>query len=72
MPFEIVFNTTLKFYLKDYDNVNSIFGVRREDNKYNILVSLSRNLFYNWLRVVGEYSYTKNDSNISKVQIGAL
>jgi tetratricopeptide (TPR) repeat protein len=65
MPLELVFNATLKFYRKDYDNVNSIFGVSREDNKYNILVSLSRKLVYDWLRIVGEYSYTKNDSNIS-------
>ena len=65
MPLELIFNATLKFYRKDYDNVNSIFGVGREDNKYNILISLSRKLVYDWLRLVGEYSYTKNDSNIS-------
>ena len=65
MPFELVFNTTLKFYRKDYDNVNTIFGVTREDDKYNILVSLSRKLIYDWLGILGEYSYTKNDSNIS-------
>ena len=65
MPWELVFNTTLKFYRKDYDNVHSIYGVDREDDKYNILLSLSRKLVYDWLRIVGEYSYTKNDSNIS-------
>ena len=65
LPLALVFNTTLKYYLKDYDNVNSTFGVAREDDKYNILVSLSRKLVYDWLGILGEYSYTKNDSNVS-------
>ena len=65
MPLKLNFNATLKFNRKDYDNVNSTSGVAREDNKYNILVSLSRKLVYDWLRLVGEYSYTKNDSTIS-------
>ena len=63
-----MFNATFKFYTKDYDNVDSNFGVGREDDKYNILLSLSRKLIYDWLRIVGEYSYTKNDSNISSYE----
>lgn len=65
VPWELVFNTALKYYYKDYDEVDTFFGVAREDDKYQVSVSLSRKLFYDWLRIVGEYSYTKNDSNIS-------
>ena len=68
LPLELVLNATLKYDLKEYDNTNSVFGVKREDDKYNVLLSLSRKLFYDWLRIVGEYSYTKNDSNISEYE----
>lgn len=68
MPLAFVFNATFKFYTKDYDNVDSSFDIGREDDKYNILLSLSHRLVYDWLRIVGEYSYTKNDSNISSYE----
>ena len=68
MPLALVFNATLNYNSKDYDHVDSFYGVTRDDDKYNILLSLSRKLVYDWLRIVGEYSYTKNDSNISSYE----
>ena len=51
-------------YRKDYDNVDSVNNIRREDDKYSLGLELSRPLFYKWLRVQFDYSYTRNDSNI--------
>jgi len=55
---------TVKYYSKEYDNVDSGFGVTRKDGKYYGSVSLSRNIFRNWLAIVAEFNRTKNDSNI--------
>ena len=56
---------TGKYYYKEYDNVDSSFGVTRKDDKYYATVSLSRKLFYDCLGIIAEHSHTKNDSNIS-------
>ena len=53
------------WYRKDYDNIDSLHNIKREDDKYSIGLELSRPLFYKWLEVQLEYNYTKNDSNIS-------
>jgi hypothetical protein len=52
------------WYRKDYDNIDSLHNIKREDDKYSIGLELSRPLFYKWLEVQLEYNYTKNDSNI--------
>jgi hypothetical protein len=56
---------TGKYYEQKYDNVDSFYGVKRKNAKYYGAVSLSHRLFYDWLSISGEFSYTKNDSNIN-------
>ena len=64
MPWDLELNISGKYYSQNYDHMDSFYLVQREDRKYNGSVSLSRKLYYEWLRVVGELSYTKNSSNI--------
>lgn len=64
LPWELKFALTGRYDDQEYDNVNSLYGVLREDAKYNGTASLSRTVFFEWLRVVGEFDYTKNESNI--------
>ncbi len=65
LPWE--FNVTLvgKYGRKGYDNVDSTFGVIRNDRKYYGSVTLARKIVYDWLVLSADYNYTKNDSNIS-------
>lgn len=65
IPWGVNLGLTGKFYEQNYDNVNSTFGIKREDAKYSGSISLSRNIFYDWLTVTGEFDFTKNDSNIN-------
>jgi tetratricopeptide (TPR) repeat protein len=64
MPWELELNISGKYYIQNYDHVDSFYLVQREDREYNGSISLSRRLYYEWLSVVGEFSYTKNSSNI--------
>ena len=65
LPFELNLKLAGKLYDKDYNNTDSFYLVKRKDTKYNGSISISRNLFYNWLSVSAEYNHTKNDSNIN-------
>ncbi len=49
---------------KTYKDDDAIQDKKREDTRYKITVSLSRELYYEWLEIAAEASYTKNDSNI--------
>ncbi|MFC1819971.1 tetratricopeptide repeat protein [Thermodesulfobacteriota bacterium] len=62
---DFTLNITGKYHNKDYDHVNSSYLVKREDSKYNGSISLSHRFYYDWLNISGEFSYTKNDSNIN-------
>ena len=53
------------FYRKDYDNIDSVEGVQREDDRFSIGFELSRPVFYKWLLVQAKYYHTDNDSNIN-------
>ena len=64
MPWDLELNINGKYYSQNYDHVDSFYLVQREDRKYIGSISLSRRLYYEWLSVVGEFSYTKNSSNI--------
>jgi len=57
LPLDLKFSLSGKYYSKEYDT-------ERSDDKYSCTVSLSRNIFYEWLGIVAEFDYTKNDSNI--------
>jgi tetratricopeptide (TPR) repeat protein len=64
IPWGLIVSLTGKYYDKKWDNVDSLYGVKREDVKYYGSISLSRKIFFDWLSISGEYNYTKNDSNI--------
>jgi tetratricopeptide (TPR) repeat protein len=49
---------------KTYKNDDPIDDKAREDARYKVSASLSRELFYEWLEIAAEITYTKNDSNI--------
>ena len=53
-----------RYYEENYDNVDSFYGAKREDSRYVGSVALSKRLFRDWLAIVAEFEYTKNDSNI--------
>jgi Tfp pilus assembly protein PilF len=76
LPWELELDVRGRYQNKQYDNVDTFFGVKREDDKYYGAVSLARKLFYQWLAIVGEFNYTKNNSNISTYEydkyVGAL
>jgi tetratricopeptide (TPR) repeat protein len=69
---EIPWNINLlligRYFDKKYDNVDSDFGVKREDDKYQVSLSLSHRFLKDWLNILAEYDYTKNDSNISTLE----
>ena len=65
LPKDLNLSLTGKYYEKKYDNVDSFYGVKRENAKYYGSISLSRKLFHEWLIISGEYSYTENDSNVT-------
>ncbi|MBN2063033.1 MAG: DUF560 domain-containing protein [Deltaproteobacteria bacterium] len=68
IPWDLNLNISGKSSSRDYDNVNSLYSVKREDRKYNGSISLSRQMFYDWLNIVGEFNYTKNRSNIKEFE----
>jgi tetratricopeptide (TPR) repeat protein len=64
LPWELNLGLTAKYYNKEYDNIDSSFGVTRKDNKCYGSASLSHRFFRDWLGIVVEYNHTNNDSNI--------
>lgn len=63
LPFEI--NLALTGYLsrKKYFRIDSFFNTKRRDSEFFSTISLSRNIFYDWLLLQVEYDYTLNNSN---------
>jgi hypothetical protein len=66
-PWRMNLNLTGRYRIRSYDNVDSIYNIKREDNKYIGFLSISQKLYYDWLDIIGEYRYTKNDSNIDRL-----
>jgi tetratricopeptide (TPR) repeat protein len=64
IPWDLKVTLTGRYYDKEYDHTDSLFGKKREDSEYRGSVSISRKVFCDWLSAVAEYSYTENDSNI--------
>ncbi|MFZ5563529.1 MAG: surface lipoprotein assembly modifier [Thermodesulfobacteriota bacterium] len=50
---------------REYDHVDSIYGVARDDNRYRGSVVFEKDLYQEILSVGAGYTYTDNDSNIS-------
>jgi Tfp pilus assembly protein PilF len=65
LPWKLELNIRGQYQNKHYDNTDSYYGIEREDDKYYGAVSLDREIFYQWLAIGAEFSYTKNNSNIS-------
>jgi tetratricopeptide (TPR) repeat protein len=68
VPWDLDLSLTGNYYDKDYNHVDSFYGLKRKDTKYHGSVSLSRRLFYDWLSGSAEFNYTKNDSNINNYE----
>lgn len=64
MPYEFELYVTGKYYGQTYDNRDSLYNIDREDDKYYASLSLERKIVYEWLHMLAEYNFTKNDSNI--------
>ena len=64
-PWELRFKLTARYEDKTYDNTNSFFNVKREDTRYEGSILVSHRFYHDFLNIQTEYTYTKNDSNIS-------
>ncbi|NOY70735.1 MAG: tetratricopeptide repeat protein [Deltaproteobacteria bacterium] len=49
---------------KAYESTDSIFGIKRDDDRYYGAVSITRSVFYDWLSISVDLDHTFNDSNI--------
>jgi len=65
LPGDLSLGFSGEYQSKTYDSPDSFFGIEREDDRYILSLSLSRKLWHEWLGIMGEYTYMKNDSNIS-------
>jgi hypothetical protein len=65
LPWQFNLNITGKYSNKRYENVDSIIDIRRKDSKYYGAISLSRVFYYDWLSIIADFNYTKNDSNVN-------
>jgi len=54
----------MEYYENNYDNIDSIYPIKREDSKLFTSLALSKKIFYDWMKLKLEYNYTDNDSNI--------
>lgn len=67
LPWALRLQAVGKITQKQYLKANPFFGGEtRKDTTIDAMANLSRSIFYDWLRVIGEYRYSKNDSNIVK------
>lgn len=62
LPWTLRFSVTGKYYQRTYGEDSA--GFEREDDKYIGSASLSSNLYYDWLSIIAEYEYTKNESDV--------
>ena len=65
LPGDLRLEFSGEYQAKNYDSPDSFYEIEREDDRYILSLSLSRKLWHDWLGIMGEYRYTKNDSNIS-------
>lgn len=65
IPWDLELELAGKYHNKEYENIDSVYGVIREDSKYYGDIFLSRKLLYDWLKISAGVVYIKNNSNIS-------
>jgi hypothetical protein len=68
IPWDFTLGLTGRFYEQNYEQEDSFYEIKREDAKYYGGVSLSHRFFHDWLDIIAEFNYTKNDSNINDYQ----
>jgi Tfp pilus assembly protein PilF len=68
LAFALRFGVMGTYAAKAYKNDDPIEDKKREDARYKLSVSLSRGLYYEWLEIAAEASYSKNDSNIGNYE----
>ncbi len=68
LPYKLTFGVLGTYAAKTYKEEDPIEDETREDKRYKITASLSRDLYGDWLEIAAEYTYTKNDSNISNYE----
>lgn len=61
---DVALTATCGYSDREHDSVDSVYAVTREDRKWQASLSLSRKFIYDWLNIIGELQYTKNNSNI--------
>lgn len=64
-PWQLRFRLSARYEDKTYDYTDSFFNVKREDDRYEGQVLISHRFYYDFLDIQTEYTFTKNDSNIS-------
>ncbi|MFC1820388.1 tetratricopeptide repeat protein [Thermodesulfobacteriota bacterium] len=64
LPWDLKNVVSFNFSRKEYRDINPTFGFKRKDYRYDAYVSMSRWLLYEWLNIIVEYKYTRNDSNV--------
>jgi hypothetical protein len=47
-----------------YDETDRYYKVTRDDDGYSLSVSVSKQIFYEWLNLIAEYEYADRDSVI--------
>ena len=65
LPLELRLELLGSVAQKEYQNVDSLYGVRRKDTRWTGSGSLSRKVYLDWLNIIFDYRYTRNDSNVS-------
>jgi tetratricopeptide (TPR) repeat protein len=53
------------YFDKQYDHTDSTYKVKRDDSRYFASAAITQQVFYEWLGISLEYTYTNNNSNIS-------
>ncbi len=64
LPWNTAFSIFLKYQDKKYDNTDSAYRIERNDDKYIVSASLTKRIYYEWLRAGVDLDYTDNDSNV--------
>lgn len=65
IPWRLEVELAAEYRDRTYDNWNPYYKVEQDDAKYIGTFSVSRSLYYEWLDIIADFIYIKNDSNIN-------
>lgn len=63
-PLKININLKGNYQIKNYNNTDSFYGIKREDKRFSGSITFAREIFYSWLNLSAELLCEKNNSNI--------